>query len=231
MNDHDSAEMRRPSTYLISFGLALMWSSARWLADAEQGAHRVAGYYLALGLAVFGSMLALLSCLYGLLLALWLLPAVLTKWRSLRPPAPPKAETPGPVIYQRQVGGVVGTKPRVILMDEERPARWAAWNDTALEVLLWYRVTGSLIYSVMVGPGKAFKKNQDAQEVFTEMDRLGLVVLQNGRATVLADSLPSVLAAIRSCKLDWDDAHDPPAISPAPLRERLAAPVVIQTQS
>lgn len=228
MNDR---EIKRPSTWLVSFGLALMWACARWLLDAEQGVGRVGGYYLALGLGAFGTMLALLSCGYGLLLGIWFLPELIVRWRNLRPPTPPRSELSKPVIYQREVGGVVGTKPRTILMDELRPARWSAWNDTALEVLAWYRVTGSLIYGVMAGKGKAFKSNQDAQMVYEEMDRLGLVVLQNGRATVLADSLPSVLAAIRGCSLAWTDAHDPPAILPAPLKVRPAAPVTIQAQS
>lgn len=225
-------ELRKPSSWLFSMGIASAAVGTRIMAALE-GGHALmgAGYYAAMWVSVTGTLLALIHGTHLLVLALALLPNVRDWWKRLRPPKTPAAAKPAPVLYQREVGGVVGTKPRTLLMDELRPARWSAWNDTALEVIGWYRVTGSLIYGVMTGKGKAFKDNDDANTVYSEMDRLGLVRLQNGRATVLADSLPSVMAAIRGGSLAWTAESDPPPIAPAPLRERAASVVTIQAQS
>lgn len=221
-------ELRKPSSWLFSMGIASAAVGTRIMAAIE-GGHALmgAGYYVAMWVSVTGTLLALIHGTHLLVLALALLPNVRDWWKRLRPPKSPAATKPALVLYQREVGGVVGTKPRTLLMDELRPARWSAWNDTALEVIGWYRVTGSLIYGVMTGKGKAFKDNDDANTVYSEMDRLGLVRLQNGRATVLADSLPSVLAAIRGGALAWTTESDPPPIAPAPLRVRSAPQVVI----
>lgn len=225
-------ELRKPSSWLFSMGIASAAVGTRIMAAIEGGYVLMgAGYYAAMWVSVTGTLLALIHGTHLLVLALALLPNVRDWWKRLRPPKLPAATKPAPVLYQREVGGVVGTKPRTLLMDELRPARWSAWNDTALEVIGWYRVTGSLIYGVMAGKGKAFKDNDDANTVYSEMDRLGLVRLQNGRATVLADSLPSVLAAIRGGSLAWTTESDPPEILPAPVKQRSAPVVTIQAQS
>lgn len=209
-------ELRRPSTWLFAVALALAVVGMRLMADIQAGTIAPAQLYFGLLLATFGWALLAAAIIFTLLACLAWLPDVVASWRALKPSKPaPIAPRPA-VTYSRLVSGTVMGKPSSFELPEMKTARWAAWNDTALEVVAWYRHTGSLIYGAMAGRDKAFIENKDAQAVYTEMARVGLVNLVNGKTTTWADSLPSILRVLRSGRLEWTEAADPPAIRPAP---------------
>lgn len=215
-------ELRRPSTWAISIGMAAAYTAAAIMGTQESGgAMMPSGYYAVMFVRVAGTFLALIHGTHLLLLALSLLPNIREWWHRLRPlppPAPPALPPPPTVRYTRIVPGMVNGQPRTIEIEDTRPERWSRWQQTAYEVLAWYRVTGSLVYGRMVGAGRAFARNEDCQAVYQELDRVGLIVLANGRTTTLADTLPSTLAIVRAGKVEWTSESDPAPIAPAPLK-------------
>lgn len=215
-------ELRRPSTWLISIGFSAAFTSARIMATIESGGALLpSGYYLLQFIQMTGTFLGVIHGTYLLILALALLPSVRDWYRRLRPlppTAPPTLPPPPTVKYTRIIPGTVNGQPRTIEVEDTRPERWSRWQQTAYEVLAWYRVTGSLVYGRMVGAGRAFARNEDCQAVYQELDRVGLIVLANGRTTILADTLPSTLAIVRAGKVEWTAESDPAPIAPAPLK-------------
>lgn len=217
-------EIRRPSSWLFSMGIASAAVGTRIMAAIESGVRlQGAGYYAAMWVSVTGTLLALIHGTHLLVLALALLPNVRDWYHRLRPPAVEPTVTPAlpppPMTrYTRIIPGTVNGRPTTIEIEDMRPARWSAWQQTAFELMAWYRVTGKLTYSRMVGAGKAFARNEHLQAVYEELDRVGLVRLVNGQETVLVDTLPSTLAILRGGKVEWTDESDPPSIAPAPLK-------------
>lgn len=233
------SDIRKPSTWFIAFGTAGAFTSAHIMAQMESGQTLMPWpYYVAEFLRVGCTLLAVIHAVYLVLIGLGMLPAVREWWARLHPPKPAEPPAPPPshlashkVMYTRLIPGTKHGRTTYTEIEDERPARWSAWQQTALEVLAWNRLTKTLKYKAMVGAGRPFKRNEDAAAVFVEMARHGLVNHTNGITTTLADAPRAVFDRIRTGEIEWTRDADPPAILPAPIRDGAASPLIIGQES